>query len=203
LALKHVTDVQPWPSVARELSSRGNGPTTSTEEIHSRLKEIVHRRNKIAHEADRDPERHGAQRLITDHETTSVIDWIEQLATAILGVIGPPPADLDEPAESEKRPRRRWTRPEIDQAVLRLDDQGAKTAVLELLKHADTRGAMYRGGVGVVPTASFYYRLYGTRRSLWSLYLEEGRPLINLNIGTIAPADRDLTRSTPSSRLLR
>jgi hypothetical protein len=191
IALKYVSDVQLWPGVAKELNGHGGG-RTSPEEIQSRLKEIVYRRNKIAHEADRDPDRHGAQQLITDHETTEVIDWVEQLAKAILAVLGPPPADI----ESEKRARRRWTRHEIDEATARLEDPGACTAVRRLLSHADDRGGQFQGGKGLEPAGGIYYPLFGKRRSLWSLYLYSNRPSITLNIATITPHDEELARRT-------
>lgn len=91
-ALAHVSDVSLWPSVARYLAESGNGELTSQDAVVACLKDIVHRRNKIAHEADRDPG-DGTKRLsISADEASRTIDQVEQIAGAIAAALGSPPA---------------------------------------------------------------------------------------------------------------
>lgn len=91
-ALCFVSDVPLWSSVARQLSDAGGGEEISHEQILADLRNIVQRRNKIAHEADRNPEWGRKRQPISDHEATQTIDRIERIATAIAVVLGSPPA---------------------------------------------------------------------------------------------------------------
>jgi hypothetical protein len=200
-ALSHVSEVSLWPGVAKWLSAGPDSELTNPEQVQARLSEIVRRRNRIAHETDRDPSRHGGRSPISDGETTEAIDWIERAATAILAVLGPPPvpeaADISGHRQTRGRDRQvrpPWTRVDIDQAVARIDDPKAAEAVRRLLAHADARGALIRGGVSLEPSAGIYYWLRGNRRSLWSLYLNPDRPQIALNFGSVWPRDPELAR---------
>lgn len=55
--------------------------------MHARLVEIVRRRNKIAHEYDEDPVNAPAKQAIDAATVIQMLDWIEQLAAAILVVL--------------------------------------------------------------------------------------------------------------------
>jgi hypothetical protein len=98
-ALSHVSEVPLWPSVAEWLTGQTGRPT-SAGEVQEMLKRIVERRNKIAHEADRDPEKTDAKQSITAGEATEAITTIDRLATAIIRVVGPPTA-VPKPSEDE------------------------------------------------------------------------------------------------------
>ena len=69
-----------WPSVATSLS-------TSVDDVKTRLKLIVERRNKIAHEADMDPSFPSARWPITKQDVQSTIDFIEKICGAIHAII--------------------------------------------------------------------------------------------------------------------
>ncbi|MGW5720927.1 DUF4268 domain-containing protein [Amycolatopsis sp. NPDC003865] len=118
-ALSHVSDVPLWPSVATWLTDR-RGETVSAGDVQDALKKVVERRNRIAHEADRDPARTDAKQSITADEASNAIAEVETVATAIIRVIGPPaatvaPAVEDDSEEGtgsvkEELYRRFWTR---------------------------------------------------------------------------------------------
>lgn len=56
-------------------------------DVRARLVEIVNRRNKIAHEYDEDPANSPAKQPIDAATVIQTLDWIEQLAAAILVVL--------------------------------------------------------------------------------------------------------------------
>ncbi|MEU5259090.1 DUF4268 domain-containing protein [Amycolatopsis sp. NPDC021455] len=97
-ALSHVSEVSLWQSVAGWITHHRE-QAVSPGEVQDMLRKIVNRRNKIAHEADRDPERTDAKRSITANEASEAVDTIDLVARAIVHVIGPPPAVPDLPAE--------------------------------------------------------------------------------------------------------
>lgn len=77
-----------WNRVAKVLSEQaGDGVKISGIEVQQQLKDIVHRRNKIAHEYDEDPHNAPKKRPIDAAVTTQTIDWIEQLAGAIVATL--------------------------------------------------------------------------------------------------------------------
>jgi restriction system protein len=85
----HVTSVKGlWNLVANVLNERAGDPKSfSGNDIQLRLKEIVHRRNKIAHEYDEDPS-NPPHKLSVDAQTTmEVINWLDALALALLVVL--------------------------------------------------------------------------------------------------------------------
>ncbi len=92
-ALANVSDVPLWPNLARELARTQDGTPVIAEAVQAQLREIVKRRNRIAHEADRDPDHPGDRNPIFDTEVTQTIDWIQRMAVAAATVLGPPPAD--------------------------------------------------------------------------------------------------------------
>lgn len=69
-----------WPDVASSLS-------VSVNDVKTRLKLIVERRNKIAHEADMDPTYPGARWPITVHDVQTTIDFIEKVCNSIHSII--------------------------------------------------------------------------------------------------------------------
>ncbi|HWD04732.1 MAG TPA: DUF4268 domain-containing protein, partial [Amycolatopsis sp.] len=102
-ALSHVSDVSLWQSVAGWIS-RDREQAVSQTQVQEMLQQIVNRRNKIAHEADRDPERTDAKRPITAAEASEAVDTIHLVASAIIRVIGPPPAMPEQPGEDDLTP---------------------------------------------------------------------------------------------------
>jgi hypothetical protein len=194
-AFQLVTDLPLWPEVAKQLSV-GASPMT-VQDVKSELLQVVLRRHKIAHEADRDPTGPKGRVPITDGAAIAAIDLIERLAGAIREVLGPIPIEERvpmEPVESAddeatRRSGGKWTREEVQRAVSTIADDEVRWALEQLLHHADERGALFRGGVGPAPSAGLYYWLHGARRSLWSLYVKPEGPAIALSLGTIATAD--------------
>lgn len=69
-----------WPGVASSLSISPN-------DVKTRLKLIVERRNKIAHEADMDPSYPGTRWPITKHDVQTTIDFIEKVCESIHTII--------------------------------------------------------------------------------------------------------------------
>lgn len=65
----------------------GDGLSYNADEVQTRLKEIVTRRNKIAHEYDEDPDNRPHKRAIDAASTTQSVEWIGQLAEAISVVL--------------------------------------------------------------------------------------------------------------------
>ncbi len=61
--------------------------TISGKEVQQQLRAIVHRRNKIAHEYDEDPANPAVKRPIDAAAATQTIDWIEQVAAALVVVL--------------------------------------------------------------------------------------------------------------------
>ena len=69
-----------WPSVALSLS-------LSVNDVKTRLKLIVERRNKIAHEADMDPSYPGTRWPITKYDVQTTINFIENVCESIHSII--------------------------------------------------------------------------------------------------------------------
>jgi hypothetical protein len=181
-AVSFISDVSLWPGVAAQL---GEGHTSKS--VQDRLIDIVKRRNRIAHETDRDQQAGGVRAPIADGEVTDTIDWLETAATAILAVVGPPPPlALPDATETEgAKPKSKWTRHDVNDAIEAISSTPAGAAAKKLLAHADANQALFRGGVSAEPSAGVYYWVEGKRRSLWSLYLTTNRPVITLNLNPI------------------
>ena len=75
-AIRLISPSKLWDSVGTEL----NEPA---KDLKVRLKIIVDRRNKIAHEADLDPANPGFRWPISRTDVTDTVDFIERLADAI------------------------------------------------------------------------------------------------------------------------
>lgn len=86
--IAYVADArQLWVRIAKVLTERAaDGLTYTSADVQERLREVVHRRNKIAHEYDEDPTNPPAKRAIDAASTTRAIEWIGQLTEAI-GVV--------------------------------------------------------------------------------------------------------------------
>jgi restriction system protein len=77
-----------WSKVAKVLIERAQeGSAVSGSDVHARLAAIVRRRNQIAHEYDEDPDNSPAKQPIDAATVTQTLDFIEQLAAAILVVL--------------------------------------------------------------------------------------------------------------------
>ncbi|MBY8851154.1 hypothetical protein K7G98_23500, partial [Saccharothrix sp. MB29] len=130
----------------------------------------------------------GRRTPITDVEVMDVIDWLQEVAAAILAVIGPPPLA---PSTAGGQAKPKWSRQDIDEVVAKIADTPVGVAARSLLAHADANNALFKGGGGVQPAAGLYYWLDGKRRSLWQLYLWE-RPVMSVNLNGLWTWDRDL-----------
>ncbi len=179
-AVSLISDVSLWPAVAKEL---GEGETSKS--VQDGLTDIVKRRNRIAHETDRDHLAGGVRAAITDDEVTSVIDSLEKVASAILAVIGPLPPPVPGSAANGGGAKPKWTRQSVDGAAEAIADTPAGAALKGLLSHADANDALFKGGTSAEPSGGFYYWQAGKRRSLWSLYLTAERPVITVNLNPI------------------
>ncbi|MBG0813081.1 hypothetical protein [Planomonospora sp. ID82291] len=81
----HVSKVKLWPKVAKVLTEqRADGRQITGETVVRKLKAITARRNRIAHESDRDPAAPTGRRSITAAEVADTISWLEMTAAAIL-----------------------------------------------------------------------------------------------------------------------
>lgn len=77
-----------WRRVAVVLQERsGEQASLSGVDVKNRIKEVVFRRNQIAHEYDEDAKRAPEKRHIDAASTMRTIDWIDQVAEAILIVL--------------------------------------------------------------------------------------------------------------------
>ncbi|MFC4859037.1 DUF4268 domain-containing protein [Actinophytocola glycyrrhizae] len=90
-ALGHVSTEPLWPSVGKVLAANGNGDLKSQAEAVECLRNIVNRRNRIAHETDRDPEDGTTRLSISADEVMQTIEHVELIAAAIATVLGAPP----------------------------------------------------------------------------------------------------------------
>ena len=79
-AIRLISDVTLWDQVARHMNA-------STEQVKNRLRLIVDRRNKIAHEADMSPFPYQDRWPINRHMVTNAVDFLEQVVEAIRTVI--------------------------------------------------------------------------------------------------------------------
>lgn len=85
----YVADVKNlWGRVATVLTQRSGGENVETAVgVQGRLKEIVFRRNKIAHEYDEDPDRAPAKRSINTTAASQTVNFIGELAEAVVAVL--------------------------------------------------------------------------------------------------------------------
>jgi hypothetical protein len=98
-----VSDVQLWPAVAKVLTAEDpNGKKIRHELVIDEIARIVDRRNKISHEADRDPNRSGKKVPIDAAETHRVIEWLERVAGAVLVALDGPVQALPPSPETEE-----------------------------------------------------------------------------------------------------
>ncbi|MGB0383770.1 MAG: HEPN domain-containing protein [Ardenticatenaceae bacterium] len=79
-AIRHISDVKLWRKVGGELGMEAA-------EVKRQLKEIVERRNKIAHEADMNPDLPGHRLPISEPLVHDSVDFIEAVGEAIYKVI--------------------------------------------------------------------------------------------------------------------
>lgn len=79
-AVRLFSPVQLWLAVASDLKM-------DTGDVKTKIRVIVERRNKIAHEADSDPSYPGARWPITEKDVTTAIYFIESLCEAIHRVV--------------------------------------------------------------------------------------------------------------------
>ena len=80
-AIRLISDVALWSRVAQRMG-------TPADDLTERLRAIIDRRNKIAHEADMSPPPHEDDRLEIDRRMVSdAVDFLEQLVEAIHEII--------------------------------------------------------------------------------------------------------------------
>lgn len=71
-----ISPIKPWEALGNELGTPGK-------DLKTRLKLVVDRRNKIAHEADLDPTSPGFRWPIDASIAKDTVDFVETLADAI------------------------------------------------------------------------------------------------------------------------
>jgi len=91
-------------------------------------------------------------------------------------------------ADGSASAKKRWSSPEVTEALEHVDVEGVREFVQSLLKHAARYGASVQGGAGQSPSAGVYYPLAQKKPSLWSLWVDEGDARVALNLGSIANA---------------
>ena len=79
-AIRLFSDVKLWQEVGQRM-------VLPEADVKTRLKLIVDRRNKIAHEADMDPSYPGARWPITKHDVDGSLQFISQLCECIHAVV--------------------------------------------------------------------------------------------------------------------
>jgi hypothetical protein len=89
---RHVSTEPIWQKVAAQLANDGDDGLESESDVVECLRRIVHRRNNIAHAADRDPEDGTSKLPISAAEVTNAIGQIERIIHAIADVLGPLPS---------------------------------------------------------------------------------------------------------------
>lgn len=72
-----------WRDAARYLRDDTISSPYDGMPVEQALREIMSRRNAIAHRFDEDPASPGGRRALTDGEVVAMIDWLERLACAI------------------------------------------------------------------------------------------------------------------------
>lgn len=88
-ALALISDVSLWEAVARILTSHNpDGTRVTPQDVTEELTKIIRRRNRISHEADRDPDNPGDKTPISADQIERVIDRVELLVRAMLLAIG-------------------------------------------------------------------------------------------------------------------
>ena len=89
-------------------------------------------------------------------------------------------------AKAAPTTKRRWTLPEINDAVAALPRGEERAVVDALLKMAQELSARVNGGTGRYPSAGFYYPFGGKSPSVWSLYVRDTGADVAFNIGSVA-----------------
>jgi hypothetical protein len=79
-AVRLFSPIQLWPAVASDLKMDSG-------DVKTKIRVLVERRNKIAHEADSDPSYPGVRWPITEKDVTTAIYFIESLCEAIHMVV--------------------------------------------------------------------------------------------------------------------
>lgn len=200
-ALSHVSEVPLWPSVAAWLTDQAD-EVFSASQVQETLKKIVDRRNKIAHEADRDPERIDAKQSVTADEATEAITTIERMASAIIRVIGSPTA-VPEPSGDDGQ--------EADTEVNTGSD---KAALYRRFWSRFTPIAKQRGWSKAAPTTLNWFQMPGGMSGVnWvvsftkfgcrsELYFGDPDPAINLSRWQALADQRDRITDQFGDRLI-
>lgn len=98
-----VTDLPLWEEVARVLTAqRSDGGRVTSKDLIDLLTQVSNRRNKISHEADRNPDLPGTKLPIHADEVQEVIDLLETVGAAIIetlerGSVSASPRHADSP----------------------------------------------------------------------------------------------------------
>nr|WP_062339919.1 hypothetical protein [Herbidospora sakaeratensis] len=208
--LGHVIDGNLWVEVAGEMTA--SGARTSADQVRQRLREIVDRRNRIAHSADRRAAPDTGRTPLTADEAEDAIDWLLTMGTAILAVLGGPLKVAAEPAEITPE-RTRWEEGDLlaaldEHAPLRL-----RESLLAVYRHAETHPA-FRGfsfGTAVLPSVTASFRIEGADVPVWSIYTGTERSVLSVNFEWMRriPAERldrlvdGLSELPGADRLLR
>ena len=79
-AVRLFSSCELWPSVASQLGM-------TVQDVKTRLRLIVERRNKIAHEADLDPSFPGSRWPISPSDSANTVDFITDVCEAIHSIV--------------------------------------------------------------------------------------------------------------------
>ncbi|WP_182878230.1 DUF5655 domain-containing protein [Microbispora sp. H10670] len=186
--LSHVVEGDLWRKVAEVMSA--TGPQVKPDQIRERLDEIIDRRNRIAHTADRNPAPPPARAELNDGDVVEVIDWLEKVAQAILTVLGDSvnPDDLTLKAATDGGGPAlvpsggQWDERSLLQG-LENSAGPAYSTLLAVYRHAESHLAFrgYSFGTGAFPSVTASFRVGAAEASVWSIYADVDKPVLSIN----------------------
>lgn len=200
----HVSTVNLWLRVAQILDEdRTGGEPIKADTVRTRLKEIVRRRNKIAHTADHDADSPTGKAAISADEVIATIGWLEAMAVAIKKAVGEPtPApDYDSapqeagglgeaPEVAEDTPREvltrgssRWNEASLVESIKRYCSPEVAQTLLAVYRHAESHPAFqgYYFGDGAYPSATAWFNIGGDEAAVWSIYTGASKSVLSIN----------------------
>ncbi|MEV5704684.1 hypothetical protein [Actinoallomurus sp. NPDC052274] len=216
----YVSTVNLWLRVAQILERRRtDGEPITADLVRTRLKEIVRRRNQIAHTADHDADSPTSRAAITAEEVIATVDWLGTMATAIREAVGEPtPApDYDSAPEeagglgaapdvTEETPREvltrgtgRWDEASLLDSIKRHCSPDVAETLLAVYRHAESHPAFrgYSFGEGAYPSVTAWFDIGGDEAPVWSIYTGVSKSVLSINFEWMR------SRGAPVERLER
>jgi hypothetical protein len=197
--LAYVSSVNLWPRVAETLSEQEDGRPITADSVRAKLREIAHRRNAIAHTADRDPDSPSGRAAITANSAEEVIDALERIAAAILRTIGPVASapDYDQPPEGadglsgttdgtraiQVRGRSEWDEDSLIDSIKKNCAPDVAAALLDIYRHAETHPAFrgYYFGEAAFPSVTAWFHMGNDEAAVWSIYTGSAGATLSFN----------------------